>query len=689
MHWLVPVIGLVAIAAIVAVWIMLSADRPATRQVRLLPVGADLGAQSIAVLPFTNNTGVDSLDWLGPGLANMLTTGLVQLDAQTVVGAQRLLDLLRQAGHEETERIPEDLALNIAAGSGAHLLAYSSFVKLGDDFRLDVQLIDSGNGTVVGAEHARGANLFILVDSVSARLSTRVLGRTVMPTELTPVTQLTTGSLSAYREYQVGRVAEGRFLYPTALEHFERAVELDSTFALAWLRLGWRAVVAGDLQGATTYLQRAEKYSAAASQKDHLWIQAGLAQAARRTGEAVGYLEELVAKYPDDKEAQAALGIRYRWLGRDADDIRMQEQVLRLDPYNIPALNELANQVALAGDEARADSLSLRYIELEPNQPNPYDTRGEILETFGRYEEARAMFREAVSLDPTWWYSMARLVRTYLKEGNPAGGREALVPFRTAEHQDLAWWARLLEADTYDAEGRYLDALETARAAAEKASDLGRDDLRLTALADAGQWAIATGRYDEAEAIFRERYLLYPQRTNVLLRILTTFGMQEHFDEMSRVREGAGANIDAAPDFMRGTAEGRVHFADGLIAWYRDGNPEETVRLFGEGRAAYGITTMTNIFVVEEILALIEVGQAKEALAILDSRDERQRLWQVRHILAHTTWYLRGRAHEALGEPEQALESYQRLLDAAGDGVREVVLFRDTPERVERLRGES
>ncbi len=310
MHWLVPVIGLVAIAAIVAVWIMLSADRPATRQVRLLPVGADLGAQSIAVLPFTNNTGVDSLDWLGAGLANMLTTGLVQLDALTVVGAQRLLDLLRQAGHEETERIPEDLALNIAAGSGAHLLAYSSFVKLGDDFRLDVQLIDSGNGTVVGAEHARGANLFILVDSVSARLSTRVLGRTVMPTELTPVTQLTTGSLSAYREYQVGRVAEGRFLYPTALEHFERAVELDSTFALAWLRLGWRAVVAGDLQGATTYLQRAEKYSAAASQKDHLWIQAGLAQAARRTGEAVGYLEELVAKYPDDKEAQAALGIR-------------------------------------------------------------------------------------------------------------------------------------------------------------------------------------------------------------------------------------------------------------------------------------------------------------------------------------------------------------------------------------------
>ena len=113
-RWLLPVIGVAAIAVVAAIVWTQAGDRPTTRDVRLLPVGADLGAQSIAVLPFTNNTGVDSLDWLGPGLANMLTTGLVQLDALTVVGAQRLLDLLRQAGHEETERIPEDLALNIA-----------------------------------------------------------------------------------------------------------------------------------------------------------------------------------------------------------------------------------------------------------------------------------------------------------------------------------------------------------------------------------------------------------------------------------------------------------------------------------------------------------------------------------------------------------------------------------------------
>jgi len=683
MRWLVPVIGLVAIAAIVAVSILLSADRSATRQARLLPVGADLGAQSIAVLPFTNNTGVDSLDWLGPGLANMLTTGLVELDALTVVGAQRLLDLLRQAGHEETERIPEDLALNIAAGSGAHLLAYSSFVKLGDDFRLDVQLIDSGNGTVVGAEHARGANLFILVDSVSAGLSTRVLGRTVMPTELTPVTQLTTGSLSAYREYQEGLVAGGRFLFEVAEEHYRRAVGLDSTFALAWLRLGMKELLFRDVQGASSSLRRAEEFSTHAPERDRLLIQGLLARVSREWDESTSYFEELIAKYPDDKEARYNLGVIYRWQDRLDDARRIQEEAVGLDPYYIPALNELANLTSLLGDEAAADSLSLRYIELEPDQPNPYDTRGEILEEFGRYEEAREMYREAVNRDPAFGWSLGRLLRTYVREGNPTGGREALQPFLTADQPEVVWWARRWEAHAYDAEGRYLDALEASLGTIESARELGRDDLLLWALPEAGAWANATGAYDEAEEIFTELNRLNPFRG---LGILTTYGGQRRFDQMSRVRDAAAEAVETAPESMQGRVEAHVHYADGLIAWYRTGDADATARFFGEGRVIAGASGRT-IWAVEEILALIAAGEAAEALAIIDTKEEWQR-WVVGHTLAHETLYLRGRAYEALGETEKALGNYRRLLDVAGDGVREVVLFRDTPERVARLTGE-
>lgn len=58
----------------------------------------DLGELSIAVLPFVNSTGQDSLDWLGPGLSDMLTSSLVRTGQLRVVSPQRLFELLREAG---------------------------------------------------------------------------------------------------------------------------------------------------------------------------------------------------------------------------------------------------------------------------------------------------------------------------------------------------------------------------------------------------------------------------------------------------------------------------------------------------------------------------------------------------------------------------------------------------------------
>jgi tetratricopeptide (TPR) repeat protein/tRNA A-37 threonylcarbamoyl transferase component Bud32/TolB-like protein len=688
-RWLTPAVGLAAIAVVAAIVWMLATNRFPTRQARL-------GPYSVAILPLANNTGDDSLDWYRPVLTDMLNTGLVQLEGLTVVSAQRLLDLIRQTGHEETERVPEDLAFSVAAGSGAHSLVYGSFMKLGDNIRVDVQLIDLSSGTTTGAEQARGADLFTLMDSVSARLGTRVLGETIAPTEFTSIAQLTTGSLDAYREYQAGLLAWARFLQPQAQEHFQRAVELDSTFARAWMRLGMGALRARDYQAATSHLERAERHSADASESDHLMIQAGLAQVARRWDESINYLEELLAKHPYDKEARFHLGTIYRFIGRLDDSRRTMEEVLALDPYHPGAVNELANQAALAGEEARADSLSRRYIELEPDQWNPYDTRAEVLRDFGQTEEAREMDRETIRRFPTYPTPYGRLVRSYLEDGDPEGARAALDPFR--DDPDGAVMTRWSETETYVAEGRYLEAAYANLSAFEKASEFERyhfqplgSDILPYIILEAGLHTSATGVYDEAEAAFRELHRLEPQSWGALFGLLSIYGQQERFDEMSRVREAAAADLAAVPGLGKARAESLLHFADGLIAWYRAGDARATVRLFGEAREARGLSKTywsTSMGIQgEEVFALMEAGRASDALELIDSMEGLgEGGWPL--ILAHAAWYLRGRAYEALDEPDQAVESYQRLLDVAGDGIREVVLFRDTPERVARLRGE-
>jgi len=167
----------------------------------------DLGAGSVAILPFSNSTGTDSLDWLGPGVSDILTSNLAQLSGAEVVSPQRLFDLLREEGREETESIPDQFALDIAARSGARLLARGSVLGQLGDLTLDAQLIDLSDGTLVGVGRARGSDLFALADTVARELAAHVAERTrdlpkarvvSVSMERSP---LALGDLGRYREY--------------------------------------------------------------------------------------------------------------------------------------------------------------------------------------------------------------------------------------------------------------------------------------------------------------------------------------------------------------------------------------------------------------------------------------------------------------------------------------------------------
>ncbi|MEJ2311323.1 MAG: hypothetical protein P8Y21_04175 [Gemmatimonadales bacterium] len=168
---------------------------------------ADLGVGSVAVLPFSNRTGADSLDWLGPGVSDILTSNLAQLSGVEVVSPQRLFDLLREAGREETERIPDQFALNIASRSGAQLMARGSVLGQLGDLTLDAQLIDLSDGTLVGVGRARGSDPFALADTVARELARHVAQRIEEVPEVRVAdarrerSPLALGDLGRYREY--------------------------------------------------------------------------------------------------------------------------------------------------------------------------------------------------------------------------------------------------------------------------------------------------------------------------------------------------------------------------------------------------------------------------------------------------------------------------------------------------------
>ncbi|MEE8146114.1 MAG: hypothetical protein V3T24_00800, partial [Longimicrobiales bacterium] len=66
----------------------ISTGEVAVRSPGAVQMGPDLGAGSVAILPFTNSTGVDSLDWLGPGVSDILTSNLALFTGISVVTPQ-------------------------------------------------------------------------------------------------------------------------------------------------------------------------------------------------------------------------------------------------------------------------------------------------------------------------------------------------------------------------------------------------------------------------------------------------------------------------------------------------------------------------------------------------------------------------------------------------------------------------
>lgn len=238
----------------------------------------DLGPNSLAVLPFRNNVPDAELEWLGSGLADLLTTNLAQLPGLLVVGRQSLYDLLMEGGVSEEDDIPEALALTVARGSGARLLLWGSVTGSAEDMRIDAQLIELENGTIASADFVRGDDVFALVDSLSTRLGEQLTDAVPLG-EPVRISHLGTRNLEALAAFHRGNALAREGRPEEAEAHYERAATLDSAFALPFL------TAVGEFREGEAVSPQAERPEAERRRAE--WRQRGSAQLVRRLPEDV------------------------------------------------------------------------------------------------------------------------------------------------------------------------------------------------------------------------------------------------------------------------------------------------------------------------------------------------------------------------------------------------------------------
>ena len=121
---------------------------------------------------------------------------------------------------------------------------------------------------------------------------------------------ITTSSETAREDYLRGRDLAERLRGQEAREYFERAVEADTTFAIAYLQLAFAQPTPGEF---FSTFERAKALIDKVSEGEALWIRAAEAGASGFPMKQRDLLRQLVALYPDDVKAFLDRGGMLAW----------------------------------------------------------------------------------------------------------------------------------------------------------------------------------------------------------------------------------------------------------------------------------------------------------------------------------------------------------------------------------------
>ncbi len=317
-------------------------------------VGASGTADGIAILPF-NVSGIDDEAFWGEGMVDLLSTNLDGMGGYRTIDSRTVLARWREhGGGESTADL--NTALSAAGETGARFAVVGSAVGVGNDLRLVTEIYDLATGTAIGSGQVQGSadDPLRMIDDLSLETMRLLLaggGEELATTR--NLADLTTSSVETLRAYLEGERFYRRAEFPRAVEAYQRALEEDSTFALAIFRIsdayGWLESVQSEV--AIELGDRATRYMDQLSPRNAAIVAASNGLYVRDMTHAAE-LETAVRRYPDDPEAWFMLAELYIHLGEGTgagleEALEAVNRAIELDPsfapYYVHAIDQNMN----------------------------------------------------------------------------------------------------------------------------------------------------------------------------------------------------------------------------------------------------------------------------------------------------------------------------------------------------------
>jgi tetratricopeptide (TPR) repeat protein len=629
---------------------------------------------SLAIMYFENVADPEDKDRIAQMITALLITDLSESQYMQVVSRQRLYDILKQIGKEELKVIDRTVASEVAQKAGVRWILTGSILQTEPNLVLTADISEAGSGEILATQRITGEpeeDLFAAVDRLSAEIKEDLaLPEQAIAEPDRPVAEATTHSPQAYRYYLEGLDDFYKVYYPEAEKNFQKALELDSTFAMAYF---WLAAIKRRGAESEVLIQKAVKYSDKISQKEKYYIKVLEAGLARKLDEATGWLEEIIGDYPEEKLAYFYLGI-FNWNQSEyRNAIGHFKKAVEIDPYYKLVYNMMAYVYDEMGEFENSLWAINRYIELAPDEANPYDTRGDLYAYDGKIDQAIESYQEALEVKPDFHTSVEKLGHMHLFKRKYAQAKEYYQKLASSSQKDMRAEGRIYLALIPLYQGKFehaLSILDQGIAAdkmeqAEGWQKASKSLMKARTYEEKKELDAALGELKRAMDILRKAN---PQNQvygrDYYVRLLAQKGEMTKAEEVAQTLKSDIESNDTTQ--MRGywNARGYLELAKG--------NTEASLANFQK------VLTQSPGFSIRYNLAgaNLQAGRLGEAVKefeeILNRYDTGRAIRPIRAVKSH---YLLGLAYEKSGWKQKAIEKYEEFLDIwkdADPGIEEV-----------------
>ncbi len=302
-------------------------------------------------------------------------------------------------------------------------------VQHGSDIKLNLELVNTSTQDVIWSEqyHRKQSDLLTLqgeiARDVSSKLKTRLSGA-----EVAKLTKTYTANPAAYELYLKGKYYANRYTkegLAQSIECFNQAIAIDPNYSSAYSGLAYTYILMDD------------------------WFMAPN-QSAPKAREAARKALELNEA---DVDAHVALALVAHWYDWDWSLAEKElKRSLELNPRNPESYQYYSYLLAPLGRLNEAEAIARQGLQIDPLSSGTNFGVASTLLLSRRWDEAIVHLRKAIELDPNYWFHHSYLGRAYEQKGMMP---EAIAEFKLAfglDNQQSENWAGLAHA--YAVSGR-------------------------------------------------------------------------------------------------------------------------------------------------------------------------------------------------------------------------------------------